>query len=111
MNPLITAIIGSWVRAALVAVSAALIQHHVVTSAQGESLVGMLFTQTMNALPGLVALAWSYWQKRAARVKFLTALMPGPKTENEVLAHIDSHLPTPALDTPPNTVPGVPAKA
>lgn len=110
MNPLIKQIIIGWARAALISLSAILVQHHIVTASQGEGLSAMLLDQFINSLPGLVALASSAWQKYRSRQKLLVALMPGPKTEDEVIAHIAAGLPVPSVLTPSNTVPGVPDK-
>lgn len=45
---------------------------------------------------------------KKARTQMLVALTPGPKTENDVKAIIASGSSTPSLNTPPNTIPGVP---
>ena len=109
MNPLYVAIIGTWVRAGLLIVSTYLIQHHIVTATQGETLSTMWFDQILNALPGIVALVWSNYDKIWARVKLMTALwLPKGATENAVTAKIATGEPTPSVHTPPDTVPGVP---
>lgn len=60
------------------------------------------------AVVALLAFGWTVWNHYKNRIKFLTALMPGPQTEDEVNAHIKSGAPTPTISTPPNTIPGVP---
>lgn len=109
MNPLYKEIIGSWVRAALVSLSAFLVQRHIVTEQQGESLIAMWFDQIINALPGIVALVWSWWQKHSSRKVLNTALtLPAGVTEDQVRAYIASGATVPTVNTPSNTVPGIP---
>ena len=108
LNPLVLQIIGSWVRAGLTLVSGFLIQKHIVTAAQGESLSTMLIDQITNSIPAIAAIVWSMWHKYASRSKLMTALMLGGTTEDAVTTHIDSGAVTPTVLTPPATVPGVP---
>lgn len=109
MNPLYIAIIGTWVRAGLLLVSVYLVQHHIVTAQQSESLTTMWFDQIINSLPAVIALAMSMWDKYHTRVKFLTAIMPSSgNTEAKVDAYMASPAPKPAITTPADTVPGVP---
>ena len=106
MNPLVVDIIGTWVRAALLAISAVLIQHHIVTAAQGEALSTQLFTQIINSLPAVAALGWSMWQKYGSRLKLVTALtMPAGTTENAVVAKIATGVGVPAVSTLASVVP------
>lgn len=106
MNPLVVDIIGTWVRAALVAISAYLIQHHIVTAQQGEALSSQVFTQVINSLPAIAALGWSMWQKYGARLKLVTALtMPVGATENAVVAKIATGVGVPAVSTLASVVP------
>lgn len=87
MNPIYKEIIGTWVRAALHFLSAFLIQHRIVTAAQGEAVASMLFDQILNSLPALGSLAWSWWQKRTSRQKLDIALkLPAGATEADVKA-------------------------
>lgn len=108
MNPLYTAIIGSVVRAILTAISGYLISKKILTAQQGESAVAMIGSQILNSLPGLAALAWSFFQKHASRSKLMTSLMLGEVTEDAVKAHLESGAPKPTVFTPPETVPSVP---
>lgn len=106
MNPLYTDIVGSWVRAFLLLVSAFLIQHHVVTATQGEALSALWFQQILNAVPGLISLGWSAWQKYGARVRLNTALtMPAGKTLADVDAKISTGVGIPSAKTAATVVP------
>jgi hypothetical protein len=83
-----------------------LIQHHIVTASQGESLSSTLFAQAINALPGVAALAWSMWQKYGARLKLVTALtMPPGTTIAQVEQKIASGAPLPPPDLSKTAVP------
>lgn len=87
MGPLLLDILGTWVRAALVALSTYLIQHHIVTADQGDRLMTELFTHIMLTAPALAAVAWSMWAKYKGRIRFLTALeMPSGTSESKVKA-------------------------
>lgn len=104
MNPILQSALGSILRWALMLGAAALVKHGVWTDTEAGRYVEA-------GVVALLALGWSLWQQYKNRVKFLTALMPGPKTEDEVMAHISSGEATPSILTPPNTVPGVPITA
>ncbi len=104
MNPLFQQAIGSLLRYGLIGLSAYLVKHGIWSDSLAERFVEA-------AVPALVAIAWSFYQKYRARVEKLTALMlPPGSTENDLKAHIKSGEPTPAVTTPPNTAPGVPAE-
>lgn len=106
MNPLYKEIVGTWVRAGLVAVSAVLIQHHIVTAAQGDALSAQLFDQILNAVPAVMALAWSMTQKYGSRLKLVTALtMPAGATETAVEAKIAAGVGIPPVTTAATIVP------
>ena len=101
MNPLVSSALGSLLRWALMLGAAALVKHGIWTDSEAGKYVEA-------GVVALLALSWSLWQQYKNRVKFLTALMPGPKTENEVIEHIASGSATPSILTPANTIPGVP---
>lgn len=73
MTDLVLEILGGWIRAALMALTAYLVEHHVVTASQGDRLTSELFTYVMLALPGLGALAWTTWQKYRSYLKLTAA--------------------------------------
>ena len=97
MNPILQSALGSIIRWLLMLVVPVLVKYGIWTQADSTKYVEA-------AVVALLALGWSLWEKYKSRVKFLTALMPGPTTENEVDAHISAGN-TPALNTPANTVP------
>lgn len=101
MNPILSAALGSMLRFLLVGVASWLVSHGIWSDAEAKQYIeaGVLF---------LLAVIWSLWTHYRTRIKFLTALMPGPKTESEVKEHIKSGEPTPSVNTPPDTIPGVP---
>lgn len=101
MNPILQSAIGSILRWALMIGAAFLVRHGIWTTSESGGYVEA-------GVAALLALGWSLWQQYKSRVKFLTALMPGPRTEAEVIAHIASGATTPSILTPTNTVPGVP---
>lgn len=102
MNPLIQSAVGSILRAGLMVLATWLTQHGIWSESDAAKYVD-------GIVVALLSLGWSYRKIIANRVLFLTALMPGPKTEAEVIAHIESGNATPSILTPPNTVPGVPS--
>ena len=104
MNPLWEASLGSILRWALAIGAGYLVHKGIWTSGDATTYVSA-------AAMGILSLAWSQRDKIIARAKMLTALwMPRGTTEAAVDAHIAAGLPTPALSTPSNTAPGVPAK-
>lgn len=111
MSALLLDILGTWLRAAAIALSAYLVEHHIVTSGQGDQLSMELARHLALILPAVLALAWgtmkNVWQKRAV----LTALMmPSCSTENDLKATIKTGA-TPSVRTPSDTVPGIPLAA
>jgi hypothetical protein len=60
-------ILGALVRWALTALGAYLVQHHVLTHDESESMVAHLVTLTIASAPAIGALAWSIWQKAVQR--------------------------------------------
>jgi hypothetical protein len=108
MDPMVWDFLGVIVRWALTAAGAWLVGHHVLTASQSETYVTAFAHDLVIALPAIGGLAWGLWTRYHGRVKFLTALMPGVHTENQVNAILKSGAPTPTVTTPPNTVPGVP---
>lgn len=101
MNPLFQSFVGTIIRAGLLWLGGWASKHGIFTDSQ----VGMYVEAgTLFAVPFL----WALWNQYKNRIKFLTALMPGPTTEAEVNAHIAAKLPTPTVFTPANTIPGVP---
>lgn len=106
MNPLVVDIIMTWVRAGLIAASTYLIQHHVVTSSQGEALSSQLTAYILSTLPAIAALAWGAWDKYGARLQLNTALtMPANVTVQAVNAKIASGIGVPPATTPIDVVP------
>ena len=102
MNPLLQAALGSILRWILALGAGYLVKAGIWTADDASSYV-------IAAALALLALGWSAWEKYHSRVKILTALwMPRNSTEHEVDVHLDMGLPTPAISTPVNTVPGVP---
>jgi len=81
-----------------------LVKHGIWTESDADKYVE-------GTVVALLTLGWSLWNQYKGRVKFLTALMPGPRTEDDVLQHIASGATTPSILTPTNTVPGVPITA
>jgi hypothetical protein len=98
---MIQSAIGSLLRYGLMILATYLVKHGVWTQSAAEGYVEA-------AVTALLALGWSWWKIHANRIKLLVALMPGAKTEDEVIAHIAAGLPVPSVLTPSNTVPGVP---
>ena len=89
LQELLLQIVGTWVRAALTLLSGILIAHHAITAPQGEQLGSMLFSQILNALPGLVAQVWSMVQKTKMAQKVQTALaMPMGSTSQDLNAKL-----------------------
>jgi len=95
------AAIGSILRYGLMILATYLVRHGIWSQNAAEGYVEA-------AVTALLALGWSWWKIHGNRVKLLVALMPGPKTEDEVNEHIAAGLPVPSVLTPSNTVPGVP---
>ena len=95
--------IGSILRYGLMILATYLVKHGIWSQSAAEGYVEA-------AVTALLACGWSWWKIHSNRIKLLVALMPGPKTEDEVNAHISSGLPVPSVLTPSNTVPGVPAE-
>jgi hypothetical protein len=89
MQALLIEILGGWARAALIALSAYLVQHHLVTATQGDQLTSELFTHISLLLPGVLALAWTAIQKYRSRILLLTALqMPAGSSEETVARNV-----------------------
>lgn len=101
MNPLAQAAITSAVRWAL-AIGAGYFVH------KGIWTSGDATTYVEAASMAVVSFAWSQRNVIVQRAHFLMALMMHNATENEVKLAIKAGEPTPALTTPPDTVPGVP---
>ena len=103
MPILLQSAIGTFLRAGLMVLATWLTKHGICSDSDASKYVDA-------SVVALLTIGWGLYQKYQSRVKFLTALMPGPKTEDEVNAHIVSGAVTPSVFTPTNTVPGVPAK-
>lgn len=89
MTELFYEILGGWIRAVLVALSAWLLSHHLITADQGDRLTSELFAHIMLVAPGVLAMLWTAIAKYRSRVKFLTALeMPAGTTEDDVKARV-----------------------
>lgn len=67
-------IIGSVVRAFMVYVGARLVDHHVLTDTQAETLSSHVVAMTIASAPIALSLAWSIWQKYVQRSKLAYAL-------------------------------------
>ena len=102
MNPLVVSALSSILIWILTLGAGILVEHGIWTQADAKTYV-------TAAAMGILSLAWSQRNVILNRVKLLVALMPGMHTEDMVNAHIALKLPTPALLTPSNTSPGVPA--
>lgn len=103
MNPLMQAAITSILRWAFALGAGYLVHKGIWTS-------GDAATYVEAAALGLVSLAWSQRNMIQQRAAFLMALMmPHGTTENEVKSVIAAGAVTPALTTPPDTIPGVPS--
>jgi hypothetical protein len=79
-----------------------LVKHGIWTASAAEGYVEA-------AVVALLAIGWSWWKIHANRIKFLTALLPGMTTENDVKSHIWNGEATPSVLTPPNEAPVQPA--
>ena len=102
MNPILQSALGSIIRCALLTfIVPFLVKHGVWIESDADKYVEA-------GTVALLVFGWSLWNQYKGRVKFLTALMPGPKTEQEVIEHIASGATTPSILTPTNTIPGVP---
>lgn len=98
MNPILQSALGSIIRYFLIIVAAFLVKKGIWTQSAMEGYVEA-------AVVGILTLLWMIWTHYKNRIKFLTALMPGPKTEAEVDNHISSGAATPDVSTPKNTIP------
>lgn len=107
MTSLLLDILGTWIRAGAIALSAYLVQRHLVTSQQGDRLSMELVTHLLLIAPAALGLLWgtmkSIWQRRAV----LVALMPGIHTFDDVQAQLKTGI-APTVHTPTDTRPGVP---
>ena len=102
MNPLLQSALTSALRWALAILAGYLVKHGIFSDSAAEGYVEA-------AVPALIALGWSWWEKSNVQKKILTALMmPAGSTENDLKAHLDSGAVTPTIFTPPSTAPGVP---
>lgn len=106
LSPAALAFWSSVIRHVLTGLGGVLVAHGYVTKTGSdlyiEELIGVVFYG-----------AGQIWSSRRViwdRAKMLTALwMPRGTTEAAVDAHIARGLPTPAITTPPDTVPGIPS--
>lgn len=102
MNPLVQEALGSILRFGLAIGAEWLVEHGVWT--QGNASI-----YVTAASLGILSLGWSFWSKYKSRIHLLTALtMPPGTTEAALRAQIKAGLPTPAVTTPKDSVPGVP---
>lgn len=60
---LVLMLVGALARALLISWSATLIEKHILTPEQGTRLVVEGAHYAVLAVPGLLALTWSFWQK------------------------------------------------
>lgn len=108
MNPIYTDILEAVARWAISLIVTVLVTHHIITADQSPTLTADLLHKVALYSPTLLPLGWAVFKIVKARAKLLIALVPGVHTEDQVNAIYHSGQPTPALSTPPNTVPGVP---
>lgn len=108
MNAILTQILMALAQTAIAFIGGILVEHHVITGAQENTLIAWTVNHAVLAAPVLGAFALTLWQKYIGRRKMLTALMPGVHTEDQVNAILKSGVPTPTILTPPSTTPGVP---
>jgi hypothetical protein len=106
MTPTATLFWSSIIRHALAGIGAVIVAHGYATPGNANAYIEEL----TGAALYVASQMWSNRVALASRAKMLTALwMPRGTTEAAVDAHIAQGLPTPAVTTPPTSVPGVPA--
>lgn len=76
MNPMVSAALGSIIRALLFVAAGWLVRHGVWTQADATTYVEA-------ATLALIGLGWSLWQKYKGRLRFLAALEATPGTTEE----------------------------
>lgn len=108
MDPLLLEFLGVLIRSALQQIGGYLVAYHWLTGSQSETYVTAFTHDIVLALPAIGGTVWGLWTRYHTRKKFMTALMPGVHTEDQVKAIMKSGEPTPTVLTPSNTVPGVP---
>lgn len=108
MNAILSQILIALAQTAIAFLGGILVEHHIISGAQEQTLIAWTVNHVILAAPVLGALAIGLWQKYIGRKKLLIALQPGVHTENDVNAILKSGAPTPTILTPPSTVPGVP---
>lgn len=87
MTPLFQALLGSLARAALTSLAGYLVAHHVLTSDQSDQFVTKAVAYVLAASPGLLAFAWSLWQKYTSRLKLIAAnTLPAGASEDQINA-------------------------
>lgn len=106
--PILLDMLGTSVRYALFGLSQWLVEHHMATHAQGEAFVNGAVAHLGIITPAVIAVGWSaarnIWNRRAV----LTALwMHKGSTEDDLKAQLKTGV-TPTVQTPPDTIPGVP---
>ena len=98
MNPIVTEILGSFIRFALAGAAGILVANGVWTEAQATTFVPAIIT-------GVLTLGWSVWQKYKSRLKLVTALAtPGVNTEADIKEKIVEGG-TPSTATPTDQIP------
>ncbi len=101
MNPILSAALGSIIRAALAGLAGYLVKAGIWTASDSATYVT---AATLFLLAG----GWSLYEKYRSRSKVLTALMmPALSTEDELKERIKTGV-TPSILTPSNTIPGIP---
>jgi hypothetical protein len=102
-NPLVTEMIGSLVRAALVYLGGFVVSHGIWTASDLER-----YASGLTLI--LIAVGWSWWQKRNMRTKLVTAMaMPAGVSENDVKALVnDPNVATPSVTLPKDQVAQMP---
>jgi hypothetical protein len=84
-------LIGALTRWALTIVSAYLVAHHVLTAAEGDTLLAHGVNHAVLAAPAIIALVWTIAQKYRSRVLLLTALQsPAGTTEARLKDSVDA---------------------
>ena len=108
MQAILVQILIGLAQLAMAAFGGFLVERHIITGAQEQTLVAWVGYHALIVAPIVAGIVLMLWQKRKGFVRQLVALMPGIHTMQDVDAYIASGKPTPTVLTPSNTVPGVP---
>lgn len=109
MNPVLLDTVTILAKWGLSLLTTYLVSHHIATAPEADRFSQTILAHLALWVPAAMSLALMLWGKLRARKQLVTALsMPVGSTENDVKAKIASGVPTPALSTPANSVPGIP---